>query len=774
MKRLVPVFIISFLYFGTSFAQQRCVTHIIENQLHDADPELAKRIAKSDLMFSALEGSQSNRADKYIIPVVFHIVHDDGPENITNAQVHDAVRYMNKTYSAQNDELDDIVSTFQSRIGDAEIEFRLATIDEFGSATNGIDRIVSQETHIGDDGSKKNYWGKPGFQYLNIWTTDQIYISSAAAYAYRPGNAPSASVDGVISDHRYVGSIGTGSPGSSSTTLTHEIGHFLNLPHTWGTTNEPGLSSNCGMDDGVSDTPNCIGVGNGSCNLSQSTCSSLDNIQNFMDYASCEAMFTAGQVGRMHFALGNNLWTRRYLHDEDNLKNTGVLDLTAARIYMERRDICRGETVTLFDESRYEPDSWSWEITGPENYTSTEQHPEISFTTAGDYSVRLTVTQGSVTQTVYEENYFSVAEVYGAKVPWTEDFSQGDSGWIVDDWDMDDLYEWTLDDEIGFDDNASYKLYNLSQNVGWYDDLIYSSIDTRPLTAVSVSFRVAFAMRESSNNDKMEMHISEDCGNTWRSVWSASAGSLAGSNGIVTSIFEPDAPGDWKQFNVSNVPLSWFGQSTLFRFRTVAGGGNQLYLDNINISGSYETTPYLVYPDSGAPSTNDHVVLEWTNVPASQSYDYEVDTSPNFNSSSKISGSASDSKFATEGLTHGEMYHWRVRSVISTSPSAWSNTWVFTVGSDGVGVNEELRDDQLRVYPNPTSNNFIIETPTNVKSAEVDLVGIDGRVIQSLSWTSLSPARKIEFDASSIPTGTYILRVSSENRTFSTTVSVVK
>ena len=182
----------------------------------------------------------------------------------------------------------------------------------------------------------------------------------------------------------------------------------------------------------------------------------------------------------------------------------------------------------------------------------------------------------------------------------------------------------------------------------------------------------------------------------------------------------------------------------------------------------------MVYPDSGAPSTNDHVVLEWTNVPASQSYDYEVDTSPNFNSSSKISGSASDSKFATEGLTHGEMYHWRVRSVISTSPSAWSNTWVFTVGSDGVGVNEELRDDQLRVYPNPTSNNFIIETPTNVKSAEVDLVGIDGRVIQSLSWTSLSPARKIEFDASSIPTGTYILRVSSENRTFSTTVSVVK
>ena len=36
------------------------------------------------------------------------------------------------------------------------------------------------------------------------------------------------------------------------------MGHWLNLPHTWGSTNEPGLASNCTTDDGVTDTPNTI------------------------------------------------------------------------------------------------------------------------------------------------------------------------------------------------------------------------------------------------------------------------------------------------------------------------------------------------------------------------------------------------------------------------------------------------------------------------------------------------------------------------------------
>ena len=69
------------------------------------------------------------------------------------------------------------------------------------------------------------------------------------------------------------------------------------MSHTWGGTNDPGLEENCSDDDGIEDTPNSIG--SSGCNLSQNTCGSLDNVQNYMDYASCSKMFTEGQKSVM-------------------------------------------------------------------------------------------------------------------------------------------------------------------------------------------------------------------------------------------------------------------------------------------------------------------------------------------------------------------------------------------------------------------------------------------------------------------------------------------
>ena len=77
--------------------------------------------------------------------------------------------------------------------------------------------------------------------------------------------------NGIWLRHDYCGSIGTANP-SASKTFVHEVGHWLNLPHTWGSTNEPGLASNCTTDDGVTDTPNTIG--SQWCNYNETTCGS--------------------------------------------------------------------------------------------------------------------------------------------------------------------------------------------------------------------------------------------------------------------------------------------------------------------------------------------------------------------------------------------------------------------------------------------------------------------------------------------------------------------
>ncbi len=108
----------------------------------------------------------------------------------------------------------------------------------------------------------------------------------------------------------------------SSRALTHEVGHWLNLEHLWGPNNNPGTGSSCSSDDYVDDTPRCIGVT--SCNLNSNSCSNdvidgywnsdvVDNVENYMEYSSCNKMFTNGQKNRMRAAMvssiGTSIWT---------------------------------------------------------------------------------------------------------------------------------------------------------------------------------------------------------------------------------------------------------------------------------------------------------------------------------------------------------------------------------------------------------------------------------------------------------------------------------
>lgn len=90
----------------------------------------------------------------YIIPVVFHIIHNNGPENIGNDQIFDVMRVSMKDFNKQNSDWDNVVLTFLDRVGDIGIEFRLATIDPSGNCTNGITRTVSALTNDGGSDMK--------------------------------------------------------------------------------------------------------------------------------------------------------------------------------------------------------------------------------------------------------------------------------------------------------------------------------------------------------------------------------------------------------------------------------------------------------------------------------------------------------------------------------------------------------------------------------------------------------------------------------------------
>jgi hypothetical protein len=145
---------------------------------------------------------------------------------------------------------------------------------------------------------------------LNIWVCD--LAGGYLGYAYFPGMKPTAN-QGVVIDYQAFGTTGSAeAPFDLGRTATHEVGHWLNLYHTWG---DDGNS--CNGSDLVDDTPNQADENYGCPSFPQISCSNGPNgdmYMNYMDYTDdpCMMMFSAGQRLRMLavFAAGgprNNL-----------------------------------------------------------------------------------------------------------------------------------------------------------------------------------------------------------------------------------------------------------------------------------------------------------------------------------------------------------------------------------------------------------------------------------------------------------------------------------
>jgi len=93
-------------------------------------------------------------------------------------------------------------------------------------------------------------------------------------------------------------------------TLTHEMGHYLGLYHTF--------QGGCdGEGDYVSDTSAQRVFTAGCPSYKKSSCGSKDNIHNFMDYSDdkCLCSFTKGQVERIWG------WMDSHMHDFLDLNN---------------------------------------------------------------------------------------------------------------------------------------------------------------------------------------------------------------------------------------------------------------------------------------------------------------------------------------------------------------------------------------------------------------------------------------------------------------------
>ncbi|MBK8499980.1 MAG: PKD domain-containing protein [Flavobacteriales bacterium] len=559
-------------------------------RFHHNDPEALEGIAQAHADLEAFtnqwmeENTGAERVD-VTIPVVFHIIHNNGQENISDEQVYDAIRVLNDDYNRLNADWDNVRPEFLGIVADVGITFALARKDPSGNCTKGITRTLSTLTYDGTQ-TMKDLIQWPRNKYLNVWVAASA--DGAAGYTYRPGAVTNwAEADGIVLLHNYTGSIGTSSV-SHSRTLTHEVGHWINLKHCWGDSNDPGLDENCNQDDNVSDTPNTKGWT--SCFLAGASCSStIDNVENYMEYSYCSKMFTEGQKTRMLAALNSGTSQRNQLWTANNLTATGVNNapvLCAAEFSSDATLICAGSTVTFTDESFHGVTSRNWSFAGGEPATSSEEQPTITYTQPGTYSVQLTVSDGSTTLSTTQNLAITVLANPGDQVPMSEGFESlsalnGPEWYTVNGGGGN---TWGVTTSAAYTGSKSARILNSTAMIGKVDELLSRSYDMSGATAITVSFRHAFARRSSANDDALSIYVSNDCGNVWslRKILRATTTLVTG--GTVTGSFVPTSS-QWGYTELTNIGPANHVSDFRFKFVFESDGGNNLYLDDINING---------------------------------------------------------------------------------------------------------------------------------------------------------------------------------------------
>lgn len=596
MKKQVLTLFLLLLIGPVTFGQtNQCGTDEMHQRLyygfpgiHDKVIENSKQLEEFTTQYIANINPLEKGTISFVIPVVFHVIHNYGQENIDNDQILDQLRIINEDFQKRNADTIDIIPEFQPIAADCEIEFRLAQIDPDGNCTSGITRHQDARTYIGDHSVKEIVHWDPSM-YLNI------YICSAAAglagHAIVPAAADTISEwDGIVIASTSVGSIGTSSP-TTSVVLTHEIGHYLNLQHVWGGNNVPGYpylpvgnAGNCAYDDEVVDTPNTIGWQ--SCGLGNMSCGDLDNIQNFMEYAYCPAMFTEGQKLRMHATLNSTIANRNNLWSAGNLIATGVdspSTLCEVDFSQDKTYICAGESIQFKDISYNGVDAWSWEFEGGTPSVSNDTNPLIQYNTPGVYQVKLVSSNGGISDSIIKTEWIEVFNTTSLAENLLESF-QGYSNLNNDRWYVDNPdggIAWELDSTTGYNSNRCAKLHNYNNGIKNEDALVSKPIDISNVNDIELSFKYAFAKRTSSNLDRLQVSVSKDCGETWVIRKQLSASSLNTLSDTLDTEFVPNGTGEWKSAVVTSISSSYWTDNFMVKFALISDGGNNVYIDNI-------------------------------------------------------------------------------------------------------------------------------------------------------------------------------------------------
>lgn len=620
---------------------QPCNTYAAMDEAFSLNPGSRERYEKIQQQLHAeAQAATANQSaaktmapPQYTIPVVFHILHQGGIENVSDAVINSALAQVNSDFARAGSDVNTIFAPFQALYVNSEVTFMLAHKDPNGNCTSGIVRRFDSRTDWPQAGVLTNYTGITWdpTKYLNIIIVRNIIQQTpgpgiVVGYTYKPGTWPTGALqDAIVYNYGFLSGV------IPARSLSHEIGHWFNLSHTFGNTNNPGVV--CG-DDLIADTPPTKGNFS-SCPASSTNSTILcasnqnpyyQNVENIMDYSSCPKNFTQGQTTVMRSAIASatsgrsNLWTAANLGlSGTDVNGTGLCAPIANFASNTTFTVCSGGSLLMKDFSYNGVVSvYNWSanngavIANPNAANTTITFPNVGITAVtlsvsnaqgGNLITKnVTVVNGAPQQPgAYSESF----EGSGLPANWTVINQTGGTTW----------QQTTLGAATG---SKSYMIDGTINPNNAIDILETPSYDMLNNQNLVYTFRYAYARYSNTHADVFKVQVSKDCGGTWIDTYVPSMSTFAnGSGGVTTTPLVPTS-NQFKTYTLSNHPAftNYLFESNLrirfyFQEDAAAGFGNRLYLDDINFNAGTtginelsQSVGLSLYPNPAKEETN--------------------------------------------------------------------------------------------------------------------------------------------------------------------------
>jgi uncharacterized membrane protein len=634
--------LITVLSFSSAFAQtkvadkkapsvlpEKCGFDAIHRDRMKSDAKYRAGVAEMEQHYQAYLKNPIKSKAVITIPVVVHVMHVGEAEgvgsNITDAQIQSAIDNLNDAFAA-NPGYTNSVNT--------EIQFCMAQRDENNNPHSGINRVNATGTAnyendgitSANDATIKNLSKWDRTKYYNFWIVYKINGSNGAGtqgYAYLP---PGGSEDGAVILYNSFGY----DPGAANgyelksytqlnTTTTHEIGHAMNLQHTFEGDGGGGfcpVDGNCTTDgDFVCDTPpharstsNCNTSGTNSCDNGSSN--SLF-VNNFMDYSSsaCQVLFTPGQSTRMNaiFVSGGSRYS---LTQSEGCNPLTALDAGITSVIAPAGSYCKttfSPVVTLknFGSStltsvaiKYNIDggaeqtfNWTGSIANgiSQNVTIT---PAVT-TTSGPHTFTASTDKpnGGVDEFQSNDSKAENFTIDAATLPFTEGF-EGETfppaGWQT--------YQdpaanavWgrtTAAHNNGASTGIAYMRTSSNSRLrGDKDNLVSPAISLSGATNPTLEFKIAYrTFISSQRTDKLRVFVSKDCGVSWDPAVYFKDGPALATAGAANNTSSDYHPASQSEYRTETIDLNaYYDESIQLRWEWTDSISQNFFLDDINL-----------------------------------------------------------------------------------------------------------------------------------------------------------------------------------------------